>query len=76
MCSKAYPAADDARAREVGLRIVSWEADEQSGAAPCRAICGGANRSGAGGAKGTKGKQPTAITHGFASFLLQRNIYA
>ena len=25
---------------------------EQSGAAPCRAICGGANRSGAGGAKG------------------------
>jgi hypothetical protein len=34
------------------LRPDSNEADEQSGTAPCRAICGGANRSGAGGAKG------------------------
>src|SRR5213080_3211758 len=44
--------ADDARAREVGLRHSSYEAGEQSGATRCGAIRGGANHSGAGGAKG------------------------
>src|SRR6266487_4030120 len=44
--------ADDARAREVGLRHSSCEAGEQSGAPRCGAIRGGASRSGAGGAKG------------------------
>src|SRR5438876_11609485 len=44
--------ADDERAREVGPRHSSDEADEQSGTASCGAICGGAERSGAGGAKG------------------------
>src|SRR5438067_3097679 len=44
--------ADDARAREVGLRHSSCEADEQGGAIRCGAICGGANCRGAGGAKG------------------------
>src|SRR5262249_44306365 len=44
--------AGDARSREVGPRHSSWEAGEQSGTAPCGAICGGAKRSGAGGAKG------------------------
>src|SRR6266478_4660044 len=44
--------ADDARAREVGLRHSSCEAGEQSGATRCGAIRGGASRSGAGGAKG------------------------
>src|SRR3981081_3028981 len=40
------------RGRGFSFARSSWEADEQSGAAPCRAICGGANRSGAGGANG------------------------
>src|SRR5437868_13007508 len=44
--------ADDARAREVGLRHSSCEADEQGGAIRCGAICGVANCRGAGGAKG------------------------
>src|SRR5260221_1442751 len=44
--------ADDARAREVGLRHSSCEADEQGGAIRCGAIRGGANCHGAGGAKG------------------------
>src|SRR5712671_6380620 len=44
--------ADDARAREVGLRHSSCEAGEQSGAPCCGAIRGGGIRSGAGGAKG------------------------
>src|SRR6202040_4346876 len=44
--------ADDERPREVGPRHSSDEADEQSGTASCGAICGGAERSGAGGAKG------------------------
>src|SRR5258705_6005057 len=43
--------ADDARAREVGLRHSSCEAGEQSGP-PCGVVCGGGNCSGAGGAKG------------------------
>src|SRR6516162_8943966 len=44
--------ADDERAREVGRRHSSWEADEQSGAIRCGAIRGGAIQCGAGGAKG------------------------
>src|SRR2546422_1134191 len=44
--------AGDERTREVGPRHSSEEAGEQSGTAACGAICGGANRSGAGGAKG------------------------
>src|SRR5262245_33843931 len=46
------PSVDDARTREVGPRHISDEADEQSGMARCRAICGGTNRGGVGGAKG------------------------
>ena len=49
--------ADDARAREVGLRHSSCEADEQGGAIRCGAIRGGASRSGAGGAKGEAAQQ-------------------
>src|SRR6266851_2327156 len=49
--------ADDARAREVGLRHSSCEAGEQSGASCCGTIRGGASRGGAGGAKdGDQGK--------------------
>src|SRR5207344_3444294 len=44
--------ADNARAREVGLRHSSCEADEQSGALCCGAIHSRAIRCGAGGAKG------------------------
>src|SRR6266568_1703388 len=44
--------ADDARAREVGLRHSSCEVGEQSGASRCGAVRSGCSPGGAGGAKG------------------------
>ena len=55
--------ADDARAREVELCHSSCEADEQSGAYRCGAVRDGADRCGAGGAKGRgRGERQTSTT--------------
>src|ERR1700716_2386548 len=48
---KEQPMSDEKPMGQV-IQIDEARIREQSGAAPCRAICGGANRSGAGGAKG------------------------